>query len=105
MVKKFALYNNEATFTADGFPVEFATILEFQDAESMTEIVEDFAAAYGYQELVMDPFGGTLPNPVSKLQFYQTKLLDYVRQVGEMAAQRKASLAHLVEYPTQPGRE
>lgn len=105
MIKKFALYNNEAAFTVDSFQVEFATVLEFQDAESMTEIIEDFATAYGYQPIVTDFFGATSPNPISKLQFYQTKLLDYVRQTGEMAAQRKASLAHLVEYPTQPGRE
>lgn len=104
-MKKFALYNNEASFVVDGAPVELATVLEFENADAMSEVVDNFATAYGYQEFVMDPFGVISQNPVNKLQFYQTKLLDYVRQVGEMAAQRKASLAHLVEYPTQPGRE
>lgn len=105
MIKKFSLYNNEASFTVDSAPVELATVLEFRDADAMAEVIDNFAVAYGYQEFVMDPFGTTMQNPIGKVQFFQTKLLDHLRQVGETAAQRKASLAHLLEYPTQPGRE
>ena len=43
-------------------------------------LLNDFCAYYGYEETVLDPDGNPIPNPVSKQEFANMNIADYIRQ-------------------------
>lgn len=80
--KLFAVKNgNGAVDGGNTYPD--ATIIIFKNAQAKSATIDAFAQAYGYQANVPAPNnpGQTVPNPVSKQQFFNQQIQKYLSEV------------------------
>jgi hypothetical protein len=68
-------------------------------AAKKTALLDDFCEQYGYQETIenpQDPDGDPIPNPVSKKDFANQKITDYL--VQSINAIRKKTAEEAVDF-------
>lgn len=60
-----------------------ATLIWYRDNAAKQSVIADFCDAYGYQATVSDPArpGQTIPNPVSRQDFFNDQLRKHIREV------------------------
>jgi hypothetical protein len=74
---------------------KFSITLTFSNNQTRNRILERYAAAFGYQETVVDPtdLAKTMANPQTRLEFVTAHLEEQVRNVVRTRAGEQAAAA------------
>lgn len=80
-----------------GNTVTRGTIIWYRDDAAKNKVIDNFCAAYGYQDVVPNPNAGqpgepdTIPNPQGKQAFFNKQVSNYIRDIVRSQAIKVAS--------------
>lgn len=80
-----------------GVTVARGTLIWYRDNAAKNKVIDNFCAAYGYQETVPNPNAGqpgepdTIPNPQGKQVFFNKQISNYIRDIVRSQAIKVAS--------------
>jgi hypothetical protein len=60
------------------------------NAAAKQQMLSDFCSAYGYEANITDEAGNSIPNPVTKVDFANRKINNYIKEVINSYRKRKA---------------